>query len=543
MSEVGAPHSLTVLGEIASGGMGSVELARLAEADGHRLVAVKRMHPEYAKDQEFVRMFRDEIWLTGSLNHENVVGLVGWGEDDAGPYLVMEYVDGIALARIALNGRRAGEPMPSELVAYVLARAADGLHAAHQLKDADGRPLDIVHRDVTPSNILVGYDGSVRLTDFGIAKASGKSSHTRTGTIKGKIVYMSPEYAQRRAVDSRADLYSLGVCAFELCSGKLPFEARGDLELLKLVAYSAAPKLASVVSHVDRDLAAIVDRLLSKEADSRYASGAELARALDTWLLARGRLREELEEELAAFAARHAGTTRAKLAMLLEEDTSAEPAGDDTGKRPRLETRTFTLFRPLAHPEKEPVDARPATRRVAVSGYPPAPVVGSNEVDPSTTVMPPLERSATAFEAPEPRVASSPRAAEVPLLAKRPRQSSAVVTGVIVGSVAALLLVLVSVLASSRRAPATTVPSSKAPPLTSLSPIAEPPTAITTEVPAVTPSDLPPAVESAAPVASERPRPTNPIRPRGTGGKSAGSTKPRKPCTPDSFDYPSCLKR
>jgi serine/threonine-protein kinase len=130
MSLVGSALDLTVLGEIASGGMGTVELARLSDPDGDRLVAVKRMHPEYARDPEFVRMFRDEIWLTGSLNHPNVVGLVGWGEDEAGPYLVMEYLDGVALARIALLGLRAGQPIPLELTAHVIARCAEGLHAA-----------------------------------------------------------------------------------------------------------------------------------------------------------------------------------------------------------------------------------------------------------------------------------------------------------------------------------------------------------------------------------------------------------------------------
>lgn len=555
MSETGPVMDLTVLGEIASGGMGAVELARLADRDGERFVAVKRMHPEYSRDTEFVRMFRDEIWLTGALSHPNVVGLVGFGEDNDGPYLVMEYVDGVALARIALTGRRADEPIPVELVAYAAARAAEGLHAAHILAGEDGRPLDIVHRDVTPSNILVGFDGSVKLTDFGIAKATGKSSHTRTGIIKGKIGYMSPEYAARKPVDGRADLYSLGIVMFELITGKLPFAAKGDLELLKLVAYANTPPLASLKEDVDPELAAIVDHLLVKDPGARLPDGAAVAAALDAWLAARGKDTSTLRQELSDYATRHAGTTRKKLASMLEDDASTVPGDADAPKRPRFETRTFTLFkRPKLRAPRESrpePDDRPRTRRVAVSGYPPPPsdAPGIPALASGRGV-----HAARAHSSDDASVDAGARVSHAPPpVTSTSRHSSAVVGGVIVGSVAALVLVIASVLATSREPQSRDEPEPSqaigaTEPALPVSATEEPTqvSALAPEAPTSAASadfSAPAATASAAPKpAKSKPSPQA-GKPKPSPGKVTGTNKGTKPCTPDSFDYPGCLKR
>ncbi|MBI3205308.1 MAG: protein kinase [Myxococcales bacterium] len=526
MSSVGPALDLTVLGEIASGGMGAVELARLTDPDGERFVAVKRMHPEYSRDPEFVRMFKDEIWLTGSLSHPNVVGLVGWGEDDGGPYLVMDYIEGVALARIVGGGRRAGEPITAELAAYVAARCAEGLHAAHSLRDDAGRALDIVHRDVTPSNILVGFDGSVKLTDFGIAKATGKSSQTRTGIIKGKIAYMSPEYALRRAVDGRADLYSLGIVMYELAAGRVPFAAKGDLELLKLVAYANAPSLRSVAPEVDAEYAGIVDRLLSKDPADRFASGSDLSAALDDWLAGRGRSADDLIGELREYAGRHAGTARHKLEQMLDEDPSTLSGPGDSPERPRFETRTFTLFRQPPARERAPrparEDDRPRTRRVAVSGYPPPPSEPQAATPPERTLDPVGRPS----HPPPPSITKS-------------RQSSAVLGGVIAGSVAALLLVVISVLAAGRKPPEP-APAAVLPPLPTIEGRTVEPLPAPVESLPVEAAPPPPMAPSLARVQKERP-PTGKIK--GTPAKVAGPSKGTRPCTPDSFDYPACLKR
>lgn len=517
-------QSLTILGEIASGGMGTVELARMAEGDSERFVAVKRMHPEYARDPEFVRMFRDEIWLTGSLSHPNVVGLVGFGEDEGGPYLVMEYVDGIALARIVLEGRRARDPFPEELVAFVAARAAEALHAAHALADDQGRPLDIVHRDVTPSNILVAFDGTVKLTDFGIAKATGKSSHTRTGIIKGKIAYMSPEYAARRPVDGRADLYSLGIVMFEVLAGKVPFEAKGDLELLKLVAYASPAKLRAMAPGVDAELAAIVDRLLSKNPSDRFADGAELALALDGWLRDRRKDPDDLAAALSDYAKRHAGTAGKKLARMLDDDVSTVPGAADSPKRPRFETRTFTAFKRPPRPEPEPDDEpRPRTRKVALSNPPPPPVS-----QPTAAATAPLVKSVERLSQPPPPTTS------------RAQHSSAVVGGVIAGSLLALLLVVVSVVTNLRRPPASE-PLAAAPSESVVSPPPPPPSA-ETQLESL-PTELPPPVEPSAEPAPKAKLPPASGKVKPVPARVPLTSKGTKPCTPDSFDYPGCLKR
>jgi len=600
MAASGSAPALTVIGEIASGGMGSVELARMVDASGERLVAVKRMHPEHARDLEFVRMFRDEIWLMGALRHPNLVGLLGWGEDEGGPYLVMEYVDGVALGRIVGIGRRALDPIPERLVAYVAARSAEGLHAAHQLRDAAGKPLEIVHRDVTPSNVLVAFDGRVQVTDFGIAKAVGKSSHTRTGIIKGKIAYMSPEYALRRPVDGRADLYSLGVVMYELLSNELPFEARTDFELLKKVAYGDPPRVLAVAPDVDPELATIVDRLLSKDPAQRYEAGAALARELEAWLERKGNDPTGLQAELADYAERHCGEKHKRLKRLLDDDADTVPDDGSGPKRPRLislGTRTFTRFEPpsdsverqpsdsgvarRSHPDLErrsrpdverlsrpdverlsrpdverrsrPEEDRPRTRRVAVSDFPPASVPPIVPGPPAPTPVGAVEAEPAAPMAAEPvvqRASIPPPGALTPIVATRAirRHSSAVIGGVVAGSIVALLLVVVTAIVAGRRDPEPEVSAAEPPAVAAPAQMPAAPPPASAQPPPATPQDAT-SVATPAPAVSSAPRKTpklpatgKPPRPPVRVSKPP-STKGKPPCTPTSFDYPACLSR
>ena len=301
------PLRWAVLGEIASGGMGRVELARWL--DGGEVLAVKRLHPHFAADQRFVAMFLDEVWMTGALRHPNVVELAGWGEDDDGMFLAMELVRGASLNHLWRAGLAAGDPIAPELVAYAAARAAEGLAAAHALTDDAGAPLELVHRDVTPSNVLVGFDGSVKITDFGVARAVGRSTRTATGVIKGKVSYMSPEHARGARLDGRSDLYSLGVCIFELSAGARPFHAEHDLEILRLVAEQPAPILAEEVAGFPRPLSDLVRRLLAKDPRERPAHGGVVAAEIDRWLGARDGAAGQ--RALAAYAARHGPTSPA----------------------------------------------------------------------------------------------------------------------------------------------------------------------------------------------------------------------------------------
>src|SRR5262245_13910488 len=218
------PMKLVPLAEIAKGGMGSVQLAR---AEGGRLnghpLAIKRLHANIAQDPQFVGMFLDEAWMTAALKSPNVVQVAAWGEDEHGMFLAVELVQGVSLSRLIKESRENKEPFAERTVAFIGSQICAGMAAAHALCGQDGKPLGLVHRDLTPGNVLVGFDGIVKIADFGIAKAEERITHTRTGTLKGKPAYMAPEQARGGKVDSRADLFSFGVMLFELFAGRRPW--------------------------------------------------------------------------------------------------------------------------------------------------------------------------------------------------------------------------------------------------------------------------------------------------------------------------------
>lgn len=331
---------LVVLGELACGGMARVQVARLG-AEGE-LVALKRLLPHLAADKQAVEMFFDEAWMTGSIHHDNVVRFVGCGRDVDGPFLAMELVDGAPLSLLVKEGQQAGEPFDQQLVAHVGREVALGLDAAHALRGANGELLGLIHRDVTPSNVLVGFDGTVKITDFGVARAAGRTSHTATGVLKGKVAYMSPEYARARPIDARSDLYSLGVTLFVAASGRLPFDAKGDLELLRTIVEEPAPALGDLVAGIDPGLAGLIERLLAKKPDERPADAAEVGQQLASWLDARGCRPDELRSSLGSYARKHGRSRRAQMERLVAQ---ARPTGPPQGTpepaardEPELET-------------------------------------------------------------------------------------------------------------------------------------------------------------------------------------------------------------
>jgi serine/threonine protein kinase len=197
---------------LAVGGMGQVDLAVRREGNFERLFAIKRLRPELSSDVEVRSMFLDEARIAGLVRHPNVVSIVDVGEDDSGPLAVMEFVDGISVAE--LLAKSDVHPLPLDLALRIAREVAEGLHAAHELRSADGAPLELVHRDVSPQNILLGFDGIARVTDFGVAKALGRVSQTSTGVLKGKLGYISPEQLRFEEPDRRADLFALGVVLF-----------------------------------------------------------------------------------------------------------------------------------------------------------------------------------------------------------------------------------------------------------------------------------------------------------------------------------------
>ncbi len=271
-----------LIAELASGGMATVYLARLSGAGGfQRFVAIKRLHPHLANDDEFVQMFLDEARLAARLHHPNVVPILEIGESPEGYYLVMEYVEGDTLARILARSAQAGRILSPRVSMRICLDSIMGLHVAHEMKDDDGQPLNIVHRDVSPQNILIGMDGSGRITDFGVARATTRLSTTRTGQLKGKLAYMAPEQARGAEVDRRADLFATGIVLWECLAQKRLFKGEGEADTLNRVLYEPIPSLRQANPDVPPALEAVVMKALERDRDKRWPDASELADALE----------------------------------------------------------------------------------------------------------------------------------------------------------------------------------------------------------------------------------------------------------------------
>jgi serine/threonine-protein kinase len=263
--------------------MAEVFLARRPGPDGfEKRVALKRILPHLAKQRDFVAMFLDEAKLAARLAHPHIVQIYDFGRDGDAYYLAMEYVCGEDLSALWRRANELHAPLPFADVATILVSACEALHHAHE--------QGVVHRDVTPANLLVSYDGTVKLADFGIAKSQAAASRAQTtvGTLKGKVPYMSPEQARARRVDRRSDLFSLGVVAWELLTGKRLFQRRSELDTLRAVQMSDVPSLASVRPDVPPALAAAIETALEPRAEDRWDTAADLAHALLAWLSAAG---------------------------------------------------------------------------------------------------------------------------------------------------------------------------------------------------------------------------------------------------------------
>lgn len=286
--------------KIASGGMGSVELAVAASGRSlGRMVAVKRLHPHLAEDERFLSMFFDELAITASLHHPHIVEIVDWGRDEQGHFLVLEYVPGDSLFALARATQKRGIPFPVELALYIVACTAEGLHAAHEVRDERGESRHLVHRDVSHSNVLVGIHGQVTLIDFGVAKARDNLTHTVTGTLKGKFGYLSPEQARGETLDRRSDLFSLGVLLWELLSGQRLFHGATEWESMRRTLEQDAPALHPDWPEVPAAVDEVLARALAKSRDTRPATCLDLADALRAVARAEGYTAGE--DELARF--------------------------------------------------------------------------------------------------------------------------------------------------------------------------------------------------------------------------------------------------
>jgi eukaryotic-like serine/threonine-protein kinase len=275
-----------LLVRLGRGGMASVWVARerLAHSGSQRLVAVKAMLPELAKSSDFRSMFLEEGGLVRAIEHQNVVRVFEVAEDSGILFMAMEWIEGDSLRTVMREAMRR-RPIPPEMTVRMIADTAAGLHAAHELRGWDGELRGIVHCDVSPHNILVGIDGAARLVDFGVARAMAFGSLAGGGVIRGKFGYMSPEQARGRSIDRRSDVFSLGICLFELLTGERLFKGRDKQQTVDLVATGDIPPPSELNPKVPSGLDPIVLKALERDRRVRYQTAEEFRQALDRWLV------------------------------------------------------------------------------------------------------------------------------------------------------------------------------------------------------------------------------------------------------------------
>ncbi len=334
--------SYDLVKRLATGGMAQIYLARQGGEGAEKLLVVKRILPHLGENVDFVRMFLDEARIAARLNHPNIVQIFNLGAQDDSYFIAMEYIHGEDVRRVWKRSNQLGRVMPVPLVCRVIMDACAGLDYAHKKADASGKPLNIVHRDISPQNILVTFEGGVKVVDFGIAKAADQATVTRSGVLKGKYSYMSPEQAAGKRLDCRSDIFALGVVLWELLTGSRLFKRANDIQTLNAVSDCEVDPPSSVNPALSQDLDAVVLKALAKTPEGRYQEAAELGAALEKWV---GKHKLPASpSDLAAFmqeiyAERLAAERKA--GQVLVEDADALKARDDdpNGKMPRSKSK------------------------------------------------------------------------------------------------------------------------------------------------------------------------------------------------------------
>jgi eukaryotic-like serine/threonine-protein kinase len=360
--------------ELGKGGMGDVFLTvALGPAGFNKLLVVKRLRHSLASDPDFLKMFLNEARLAARLNHPNIVHTYEVGFDGVSHYIAMEYLEGQSLQRL-IRRASGGGGLTLEMQLRVLADALAGLHYAHELTDYDGTPLAIVHRDVSPANIFVLYDGQVKLVDFGIAK-SANSAETKAGIFKGKIQYVSPEQYTGGPLDRRADIYSAGVVLWEAVTGRRMWKDAGDLTVMQRVSVGDVPLPSSVEPQVPARLEAICMKALAVVKEDRYPTAAALQADIEDFLHERGS--RVSAREVGALTAATFADDRTHVKLLVEDQlrlvrdhpdpqsliptVMLQQHQPDTGTRPTVSSSS--LFPAFAPPRK-----RRRNAAIAISG-------------------------------------------------------------------------------------------------------------------------------------------------------------------------------
>ncbi len=568
-----------VYAEISSGGMATVHLGRqLGHVGFSRTVAIKRLHPHIAREPEFVEMFLDEARLATRIQNPHVVTTLDVVAADGELLLVMEHVHGESLAKLLGSMAQRKERMDPRIAVAVGVGILEGLHAAHEAKNELGVPLEIVHRDVSPQNVLVGADGVARVFDFGIAKAADRLHTTQDGSIKGKIAYMSPEQLENELVDRRSDVWAASVVIWEMLAGRRLFVADAQAALVRLILTKVLPPPSgsAAPSALDR----VVMRGLSKDPRDRFStaramalaleealpSASASARAVATWvgekakdaLAARGQLLEELER--AAAGERPSGATRIEFNALLG---GSGPEGEVTEARrgppvaANAEESGFVQEDATTNVVNKAKPPQPMKRTMPTAMPTPEPRLERTLVLEGAPVAPPKRAQATeasrGSHAAEPWPAPPP-AASTSGAGTAPSRPLPPLPWLIAGMLAVLFVVLSMALVVqrlSRPRVATDADSDAAEIDPSPSPSPPPSPSTTAASPAAgteAPSPVlePPPVQTGG-AAAATPAPLTQPTPHGstrrTKGPGTGPGAPGARCTPLDFDYPACLKR
>ena len=278
-----------LLERITVGGMAEVFKAKVVGVEGfERIVALKRILPHIAEDEEFITMFIDEAKIAVQLQHANIAQIFDLGKVDDAYFIALEYVQGRDLRGIFDDLRKHRQTMPLPQVCYVIMQVCEGLDYAHNKRDAQGRALNLVHRDVSPQNVLIGYEGEVKLIDFGIAKAAGKASKTQAGILKGKFGYMSPEQVRGLSIDRRSDIFAVGIILYEMLTGERLFVGESDFSTLEKVRNVEVVPPSSFNSQIPEQLERIVLKALAKDLEDRYQNALDLHDDLQSFLYSVG---------------------------------------------------------------------------------------------------------------------------------------------------------------------------------------------------------------------------------------------------------------
>ncbi len=309
--------------EIAAGGMATVHIGRLVGAVGFtRSVAIKRLHTQFSRDPEFVNMFLEEARLTSRIRHPNVVPVLDVESTGSELFLVMEFIQGETLSRLTRVDKQRARIVPLPIALSIAADLLNGLHAAHEATDENGQPMHIVHRDVSPHNVMVGSDGVARVVDFGIAKASSSAQATREGEVKGKFSYMSPEQLSSVPVDRRADIFAASVVIWEMLTGRRLFSANDPAGIVGKVLTGPIHPPSAKIGGLPAALDALVMKGLERNRDRRFLTAADMARALEDVGMAMAS-----RSEVAAWVKRIAGDTLKRRAKRIAQIESANTSG------------------------------------------------------------------------------------------------------------------------------------------------------------------------------------------------------------------------